>query len=712
MHTSALPTGASAPLSAVLATEEFLQRPTRAPDYEAESRALAALAQELSNSPTCILQKLVEASLDLCRAHSSGISLLDEQDGERIFRWPAIAGVWAPHVGGTTPRDFSPCGVVLDRNSMQLFVRSDRYYSYFGAMTRPAYEALLIPFSVGGEAVGTVWVVSHDESRHFDLEDYRLLSSVGKFASAAFGLLASVEGRKQPDAELRQSEERARLALEVAQLGTWSWEPDTDIVHADSRCRTICGLLPLAPLTWSNIAPRIHPEDRARVQAALVAALCPEGAGRYSEEFRFVDDSGAWRWVATNAKTIFASGPHSTRAALMHGTVLDVTLRKQAEEALKESDRRKDEFLATLAHELRNPLAPLRNGLHVLRMANITSKTIDQARDVMERQVGHMVRLIDDLLDVTRIRSGKIMLRRERIEIATVIQSAVETSLPLIQAAGHQLAVDMPSESPCVFADEARLTQVFSNLINNAAKFTRRGGHIAVTARQISGKVIVTVKDSGIGIAPQVLPRVFEMFMQADRSGPQARGGLGLGLHIVQRLVAVHGGSVEARSEGLGLGSEFVVTLPAALSLVKPARASLEAKEPARMAPQRVLVVDDSQDVADSTASLLQLMGNDARTAYGGAAALELARLYLPDAILLDIAMPDLDGYESAQRIRGEPWGANVTLIAMTGYGRPEDHQRSLDAGFDHHIVKPVDPAALERVLAEAVQRRVSARVG
>ena len=223
MHTSALPTGASAPLSAVLATEEFLQRPTRAPDYEAESRALAALAQELSSSPTCILQKLVEASLDLCRAHSSGISLLDEQDGERIFRWPAIAGVWAPHVGGTTPRDFSPCGVVLDRNSMQLFVRSDRYYSYFGAVTRPAYEALLIPFSVGGEAVGTVWVVSHDESRHFDLEDYRLLSSVGKFASAAFGLLASVEGRKQPDAELRQSEERARLALEVAQLGTWSW---------------------------------------------------------------------------------------------------------------------------------------------------------------------------------------------------------------------------------------------------------------------------------------------------------------------------------------------------------------------------------------------------------------------------------------------------------------------------------------------------------
>jgi CheY-like chemotaxis protein len=202
------------------------------------------------------------------------------------------------------------------------------------------------------------------------------------------------------------------------------------------------------------------------------------------------------------------------------------------------------------------------------------------------------------------------------------------------------------------------------------------------------------------------------MFMQADRSGAQARGGLGLGLHIVQRLVAVHGGSVEARSEGLGLGSELVVTLPAALTLVKPDRASLEAKEPACMAPQRVLVVDDSQDVADSTASLLQLMGNDARTAYGGPAALELARLYLPDAILLDIAMPDLDGYESAQRIRGEPWGANVTLIAMTGYGRPEDHQRSLEAGFDHHIVKPVDPSALERVLAEAVQRRVSARVG
>jgi len=715
MDASTLPEGASAPLSAVIATDELFRRPSRLPDCEAENRALVALAQALSDSPTGILQKLVDASLALCRGHSAGISLLDEQEGRKVFRWPAVAGQWASHVGGTTPRDFSPCGVVIDRNSVQLFVRFDRYYPYFSIVTQPTYEALLIPFHVGGEAVGTIWVVSHDESRQFDPEDHRLLSSMGKFASVAYGLLTSVEDRKRAEAAMHESEEQAQLALEVAQLGTWIWEPEGDVVRVNSRCREICGFPSEERLTWPDIVARIYPEDRARVERAFAVALGPEGSGQFNEEFRFVDDLGALRWVGTRGKTIFERNreleQEPKRVALMFGTVLDVTPGKLAEEALQESDQRKDEFLATLAHELRNPLAPLRNSLQILRLANITSAAIDQARNVMERQVTHMARLIDDLLDVTRIRAGKVMLRRERIEIAAVVHSAVETSRPLIDAGGHQLTVDVPCETLLVFADQERLVQVFSNLLNNAAKFTKRGGRISLIAQQRGSKVVVTVKDSGIGIDAQMLPSVFDMFVQADRSRAQAGGGLGLGLHIVQRLVNAHGGSVEAASEGVDMGSEFVVSLPRALSLIRPVQVSIEPKEMTRAAPLRILVVDDNNDSADSAALLLQLTGNEVRTAYDGAAALKLAPLYLPDAILLDIAMPDLDGYDSAQRIRKELWGRNVALIAMTGHGRPADYARTREAGFDHHIVKPVELATLQRALTEAVQRRRSSAV-
>ncbi len=267
-------------------------------------------------------------------------------------------------MGGTTPRDFSPCGVVLDRNSVQLFVRFDRYYPYFSVVTRPTYEALLIPFSVGGEAVGTVWVVSHDERRQFDAEDFRLLSSIGKFASAAFELLSALEKRRQVEGSLRHAEQRARLALDVARLGTWSWDPQRDVIDADLRCREICGFAPDATLTFSSITSFIHPDDRSRIETALAAALRPGGTGRYSEEFRFVHAHSTPRWVVARGQTSFEQTGETKRAVVILGTVLDITEQKLAEQALKESDHRKDEFLATVVHELRNPLAPLRNGLH------------------------------------------------------------------------------------------------------------------------------------------------------------------------------------------------------------------------------------------------------------------------------------------------------------------------------------------------------------
>jgi PAS domain S-box-containing protein len=569
MRPPALPDGASLPLSAVIATEELFRRPPRTPDYKAESRVLAALAQELGSSPQSILQKLVEASLGLCRAHSAGISLLDEHDGRKIFRWPAIAGEWAPHVGGTTPRDFSPCGVVLDRNRAQLFVRFDRHYPYLSGVTRPACEALSIPFFVGGEAVGTVWVLSHDERRQFDAEDFRLLNSIGKFASAAFGLLTAWENRKQVEASLRQSEQRARLALDVARLGTWSWDPQRDVIDADLRCREIWGCVEGATITFANLRSLIHPDDRPRIEAAIAAALRPDGTGRYGEELRLVHPRGTVRWVAASGQTSFEPAGETKPAVVMLGTILDITERKLAEQALKESDQHKDEFLVTLAHELRNPLAPIRNSLQILRMAKNDSEAIEEARSIMERQVGRMVRITDDLLDVSRISRGHVLLHVERIELQTAIRNAVETSQPAIQDGGHQLTVDMPSEPVLVNADEARLAQVFANLLNNAAKYTERNGHIRLKVERRGAKNVVTVKDSGVGIPAQMLTRVFEMFTQVDRSLERSQGGLGIGLHVVRRLVELHGGAVEAKSDGEGMGSEFIVTLPVSLSLVQ-----------------------------------------------------------------------------------------------------------------------------------------------
>ncbi len=580
MHPPALHDGASVPLDAVIATEELFRRPLRSPDYKAESRALAALAQELGSSPQGILQKLVEASLGLCRAHSAGISLLDVYDGKTIFRWPAIAGEWTPHAGGTTPRDFSPCGVVLDRNRAQLFVRFDRHYPYLSVVTRLAHEALLIPLSVDGEAVGTVWVVSHDERRQFDAEDFRLLNNIGKFASAAFGLLSAREKRREVEASLRHSEEQARFALEVARLGTWSWDPRRDLVHADLRCREICGFGAHATLRSSNIRSFIHPDDRPRIEAAIAAALRSDGTGRYSEELRFVHPPDTLRWVAASGQTRFEQTGGTRRAVVMLGTVLDITERKLAEQALRESYRCKDEFLVTLAHELRNPLAALHTSLEIMRIAKNDSQAIEQAGSIMERQLRRMVRLTDDLLDLSRISRGQVPLHVERIELQAVVQSAVETSRPMIAEAGHELTLDMPSSPILVNADEARLAQVFANLLNNAAKYTERNGHIRLKVERCGGKNVVTVKDNGVGIPAPMLARVFEMFTQLDGSLKHSQGGLGVGLHVVRRLVELHGGVVEAKSDGEGMGSEFIVTLPASLSLVQsPERGRLEVPE-------------------------------------------------------------------------------------------------------------------------------------
>ena len=378
----------------------------------------------------------------------------------------------------------------------------------------------------------------------------------------------------------------------------------------------------------------------------------------------------------------------------------DISQRREVEKALRDADRRKDEFLATLAHELRNPLAPIRNSLHILRVTGPSEPALDRVRDILDRQVNHMVRLVDDLLEVSRITRGKIELRKEHIELAAVIGSAVETSKPLIETGGHELAISIPPQGVILDADPVRLAQVFSNLLNNAAKYSEPGGKIWLTAETTGNKVVVRVRDAGIGIAPEMLPRVFEMFAQIESSLDRAQGGLGIGLTLVRSLLHLHDGTVEARSEGLGKGSEFIVTLPV-IPLERSFRTTPRSGEYAvPLAAQRVLIVDDNRDAADSLGMMLKMMGAVVHVEYDSYAALAALGKFKPNVALIDLSMDGMDGYEFARRIRGIADYKRMALIALSGWGQDDDRRRSRDAGFDFHLIKPPDVDALQALMA------------
>ena len=403
-------------------------------------------------------------------------------------------------------------------------------------------------------------------------------------------------------------------------------------------------------------------------------------------------------------------------ARLAHANVSlkdEVETRARLEEALRDTDRRKDEFLAMLAHELRNPLAPILNAVHVMRADDGDAAALAGCRDVIERQVEHLTRLVDDLLDVARITQGKLRVAPEPVTLAAIVARAVETSRPVLEAASQSLTIALPAQSVPLNVDPVRMAQVLSNLLHNAAKYSEPGGRVQLAAScpapadGAGREVVIRVTDSGIGIAPETLPRVFEPFMQADRSITRSRGGLGVGLTLVKRIVEMHDGSVEAASAGTGSGSEFLIRLPVAQAAA--AQAARPSEPPESRAPavmrRRVLVVDDNEASAHTMTLLLRKLGHEVATAYDGAGAVEAARTFRPDLALLDIGLPIMDGYEVARRIRVLPGGDAIALVALTGWGMDEDRRRSRDAGFDEHIVKPVDRATLQRVLSLATAR-------
>ena len=379
-----------------------------------------------------------------------------------------------------------------------------------------------------------------------------------------------------------------------------------------------------------------------------------------------------------------------------------------ANNQLAEADRRKDEFLAMLAHELRNPLAPVRNAVAVLRLAGPSDARLQRQREVVERQVTHMARLLDDLLDVSRISRGKIQLKKQRLRLGDVVSQAVETVTPLIENRRHTLTVDLPAEDLHLEGDFDRLAQVVGNLLSNAAKYTEEEGRIWLEARSEDGQAVILVRDTGMGIEAEMLPYVFDLFAQAERTVDRSQGGLGIGLTMARKLVQMHGGEIEARSAGLGQGSEFILRLPV-LAATRPEAGDADAAEalPHPLAARRILVVDDIADSAETLGELLALWKHEVRTALGGAAALDAAREFRPELVLLDIGMPGMDGFEVARRLRAEHGHDGMTLVAMTGYGQERDRERTRQAGFDAHLVKPVDLAALGQLLA-----RLNARCG
>ena len=534
----------------------------------------------------------------------------------------------------------------------------------------------------------------------------RLLTSLGLYYF--IGILVAVLGEFMRAAQRRAAAEasearaqRERLRATLACIG--------DAVLATDAQGRLTMMNPAAELLtgWTSAAALGRPitdifciTDEQSQQAAespVTRVLSIGTVVHRDRPLRLLARDG--RWVPVD----YSAAPIRDAAGATIGIVLSVrdeTERRRTEQELRDADRRKDEFLATLAHELRNPLAPISTGLALLKLAAHEPHTIDEVRTTMERQTQHMVRLIDDLLDVSRITRGKLQLRKAPVELAQVVQNAVDATRPFIDQAGHQLTVKLPERPLRLLADPNRLAQVLTNLLHNAAKYTPSGGRIELLVEDDAQHIRIRVSDTGLGIPAEMQEHIFEMFAQVSRTMETGGGGLGIGLTLVKSLVEMHGGTIEVSSAGANQGSQFTVLLPA--ELLVPGNAQPAEAEPLEFgtAKRRVLVVDDNRDAAETLGAMVGLLGHEVKIAFDGVEALQAAELWLPDAILMDIGMPRLNGYEAARQIRAAGWGREMLLIATTGWGQEDDRRRTKEAGFDFHLVKPVEQTVVQALLA------------
>jgi signal transduction histidine kinase len=762
-------------VESVITTSELGRRPPRAPDFEAESRVLLKLATTMAEEPGRVLQELVDSARELCRAGSAGVSLLDPEQGDikTQFRWMATSGGYAPLVGNTLPRDFSPCGTVLDQNRLLLMTDMVKYFPYVEALSQPPCEVLLVPFYRGAEPIGTVWVAAHSPERQFDQEDARLVTSLSQFAAAAVQVIqtaqtnhkleerarlaaerdlerlsaenrriaASATEREQAEAVVRRELKDTRLLRDLAARSISSGDPSTlfkeiltaaiEITEADAGTIQLLDQ-PSGTLTFLASAG-FEPAMTAHFATvdATSGSPCGVALARGQRAFVLFDDpeapdpDGALKLHLDAGIRCAQSTPLLSRAGqplgmfsthwrkrrehterelrfldLLGRQAADLIERTQVLEALKDSDRRKDEFLAMLAHELRNPLVPIRNGIALVKRAREQPALIDEIHPMMERQIGHAVRLIDDLLDVSRISSGKIELQREAVTLTMLVESAVEANREALATAGLELQVELDDPNRLLDVDPTRLPQVISNILHNAIKFTPRGGKITLRSEFESAgeaELILRIADTGVGIDRQFLPTIFGLFAQVHSDSAVQHGGLGIGLALARSLVELHGGSIIADSAGPGQGSEFTIRIPAPET--SPMKTAGISKTNEDLTGIRVLVVDDNQDAADSIGLLIGDFGAEVRVAYDGVGALAALKDFDPSLVLLDIGLPDLNGYEVCRQIRGIK-GGTVSVVAVTGWGQDADRSRALEAGFDAHLTKPVDPDRLAALAA------------
>jgi PAS domain S-box-containing protein len=524
---------------------------------------------------------------------------------------------------------------------------------------------------------------------------------------SVLSIASNITEQEQIDAALRESKARLEFTLAAAHVGEWEIDVGSGVCrHSELFDRCFGYAAPVPGWNLDVMLAHVHADDRERVR--MLVARVFDAREDLAFECRVTWPDGGEHWIDVHGSAYVSARSNAREDARLRylGIIADITARKHSEATLHDADIRKDEFLATLAHELRNPLAPIRNAVQIMQLSR-DDAVHENARRIIERQLKQMVHLVDDLLDVSRISQGKVELRLEQVDVADAVLAAVETSRPLIDAGRHDLTLRLaPPRALMVEADGTRLCQIIANLLNNAAKYTPEAGHIQITAERDGDEAVISVQDSGIGISQDMLPRVFDMFAQVDRSMERAQGGLGIGLALVRRLVEMHGGSVSAASEGPDRGCRFVVRLP----LIREPRRRQSAGAVHDLAAEptdglRVLVVDDNVDAAQSLSQVLQMLGYPVTCAHDGVEAVEMAKNWRPAVALMDIGMPRMNGLEAARALRALPGGERPWLIALSGWGQHDDRRRSREAGFDHHFVKPVDVEALVELIRQLPRR-------
>jgi PAS domain S-box-containing protein len=524
-------------------------------------------------------------------------------------------------------------------------------------------------------------------------------------AGAVTGFVAAIQDvtlRRAAEETLRISEERFRATFEIAAVGIAHVALDGRWLRVNDRMCEILGYSRerLLTITFQDITHEADVATDMRYVRDVLDGRIPS----YSMDKRYIRQDGSLVWATL---TVSLSRRSDGSPDYFISVVEDITAKKNVEAAFREADQRKDEFLALLAHELRNPLSPIRTSMAILRSRPTNDPQLSRCRDVIDRQVTHMARLLDDLLDVSRLSRGKLTLQRSNVALASILEAAIEATMPLMTQRGHRVKLAGVEDEIMLDADAARMTQVFGNLLNNAAKYSDPGSTIDVSVTHDDERVTITVRDPGIGIAPAMLDKVFDLFTQADAARTHAPGGLGIGLSLAQRLVEMHEGTIAVTSAGANQGSEFTVRLPLLPSQVPAPDSEHRATTQSRGARRRILVVDDNADVADTHTMLLQQSGHEVETVYGGEAAVLAFTRFRPDLVLLDIGLPDISGHEVCRRIRSLAGGGAATIIAVTGWGQARDRERSMSAGFDRHLVKPVDPDALLGIAAAARRPRL-----